>query len=412
MNSSIICIKQRVRDKLEKIILHEFGEFNLHDVKISDFPPIAWSYLTPIAHNSGTISVRTEGIIGAFRLNNGRSVWITPRIGANSFHRMLMVGNGIIRLEGKSSNVGLSHESDIDNKNALAELLFASIDEINSKGKFSQRTKHKQRANSLSGKLHLTKTLLSVVRLENEPIHQTVSTKSFDISENRVISKALNLIAADGIQVPKIYARWGLEPHYSKINQDITIIQERLAKQHYSGQRNYYEKALSLSLLIIASCGLSMDDSNEVEGEAFSSNLPLIFEKYALALFRQAYLGQAITVTKAEKNSPDSMRIIDNDISSMIPDILVKNKNVNALIADAKYKLKDYLNTNDLYQMYTYLSAYNVEHGIIVKPCLNGITRSVQHRFFDGKIMEIISISFADIKSSEKWVISHLRSLI
>ena len=155
-----------------------------------------------------------------------------------------------------------------------------------------------------------------------------------------------------------------------------------------------------------------MEDNSEVEGEAFSSNLPLIFEKYALALFRQAYLGQPITVSKAEKNSPDSLRIIDNGTSSMIPDILVKNKNVNALIADAKYKLKDDINTNDLYQMYTYLSAYNVEHGIIVKPCLNGITKSIQHRFFDGKIMEIISISFADIHSSEEWVISHLRSMM
>ena len=72
-----------MRDKLEKIILHEFGEFILHDVRIDDFPPIAWNYLTPIAQNSGIISVRTEGIIGAFRLNNGRSVWITPRIGAS-----------------------------------------------------------------------------------------------------------------------------------------------------------------------------------------------------------------------------------------------------------------------------------------------------------------------------------------
>ncbi len=130
----------------------------------------------------------------------------------------------------------------------------------------------------------------------------------------------------------------------------------------YNQLNDHYIAAHDLSKLIIDGLIMSDDKNSDVSVSSFFIDMNRIFEKFITKLFIDFY---PMKCSKQKKSTPFIHGLNVDSTFSIIPDILLEEKNIIKDIIDIKYKYK-YVN-GDIYQISFYAKYYkkNIAHIIL-----------------------------------------------
>ncbi|WP_243286899.1 McrC family protein [Geothrix terrae] len=320
------------------------------------------------------MGVEVQGLVGALPLRNGDTLHIIPKISKVNFLRLLFKSEGIQPdLEREyESFVSYSVENEENIDSIVARQLILSISEILKRSPKQGRVRVKKSGTFAIGQLDVVETALNISCHSRDPIVYTVSEKTSDIPENRIITEAVIralplLKQADLGSLSGVYEKWLKRFNRSQsIRSDLEYIERGFASELYGGPRDYYRKALMLSKVVLGNNGLGYGDVATLQGDAILMQTATVFEKYLRNIISDRYIRDGYIVVKGGLGKTT---LYTNGSFELDPDIVVYRNGVPLLIADAKYKEPT---IDDHYQMHAYLTSNNLKRGLILAPLYTG----------------------------------------
>ncbi|MDF1629101.1 MAG: hypothetical protein P1U78_04815 [Alcanivoracaceae bacterium] len=321
------------------------------------------------------LGIEAVNVAGSVPLANGKTLQIIPKIGKLNFFRLLLKADGhqdeLERIYEQFVEYSVEDEASIEH--VVARSLLVAADEIMRKSPLQERVSKRRRGLFARGDVNVVETAMNVACCREEPVVYKVKERTTDIPENRIISEALKKAGALLFQkgtdreYQSVVDRWtGRFPRPDDIGADATHIEERFSRGKYGGARDYYKKALMLSLVILGVNGIGIGNGKSVLGDAILFNTADVFERYLRNVLRDLYNNKGYLVVKG--GSAKSTLYTDGSFE-LSPDIVIERNGQIQLIADAKYKIPS---ASDHYQMHAYLSANNLTKGVILAPLFDG----------------------------------------
>lgn len=362
---------------------------------------------------SGIIGLESQGIVGAIPLRNGDTIQIIPKIGEINFLRLLF------RTEGKQTALerefndfvrySITDEKNIDA--LVARQLLICLDEILHRSPLQRRKRNYRNADYVTGEIQAVKTTINLETKRSYPIVSIFKQRIKDIPENRLLTEALLrawqfLSVENQVKYKLIYNQWFKKFSRSQdIFQDLLAIDRMFATNGYGGSRDYYRRALMLAKIILGSSGIDFGAKDDISGDAILLNAANIFEKYIRSVICDAYLDKGYIVTKGSFASPS---LYTDGSFELIPDIIISRNKTNILIADVKYKKPT---SGDHYQMAAYLTAHNLNRGLLLAPLFAGNSVVIKEFMTTHKIVvREIYLPMNDLNATEE-VLSSLVEL-
>lgn len=320
----------------------------------------------------------TSHYIGTFTTvisGNPVSIKITPRFGSDSafFNYLLTYAYGLY-LPNSGTASASNNASGTDNQWLIALLWKACLEKSITNNQIPKSYETIERNSSaFKGRLHLTKHLRH--NLVDQSRFYCVERKlTMNTPINRAIRAAYHQLTSGNCkEIVK-----GLKSYNDKlesfgVSKDITV--SEIANIHYSRLNIGYKPTVELCKTILQQ--KSFDSvSNQGQRKSFSYFIDLaeLWESYLLKLLQrhlQDYRVYSPNVTGGDF-------LIENRMRSIRPDIIIRNRHTDQIVAilDAKYKnytqlgrsVNEYssVSREDLYQMCTYLYHYGKEGSEIV----------------------------------------------
>lgn len=344
---------------------------------ISWLPTEAYRYVTPHISQAltgfSTVRLKAGPYVGALPLKNGDTLYIIPRVGRESYSRMLFVVEGLedaVRKEFEQF-VKLGHEKSGNTPWSilLARPFVDKLRLIEKESLVTDRIPVLRRLRYIKGKVRIADSLTSWMRKEEYPIHTFLRERTVLNLENRLLSTASAILLRteilDKVQ-REVATRWAkLGRGRSITSYELGKIGAGLKSHKYTGSRSYYVPALVMAKLIISQAGLNLDDVNSVQGESLVTNIADLFEKYVRTLVGKLLSPKGYLVEKKKSHSPT---LFIDGTCELKPDIVISQRGIVKLVVDAKYKPRSTIDTPDYYQMSIYLDNFGVDVGLLVLP--------------------------------------------
>lgn len=321
----------------------------------------------------GILGLEAQGVAGSIPLRNGDTLQITPKIGQVNFLRMLFLAEGSqgnLRREYEDF-VALCVDEEESLNSLVARQLMVSAAKILHQSPMIGRVKRRRRGAFASGRIDPVRTAMNIAARRIDPVEFTSRERTINISENRVISEALNravlsLSVDDRDKYDPVIVKWNRRfPRSKSILDDLRDVEEGFSSSRYGGPRGYYNRTLMLSQIILGSFGMGLGEASSVEGDAVLLNTADVFERYLRATIASSYADRGFVVSKGG----GAMQSLYTDGSYEIePDIVVQRGGRVILIADAKYKNPT---SGDHYQMNAYLGTIGTPFGILLSPSMS-----------------------------------------
>lgn len=340
-------------------------------------PSEAYHYVSPQIRTHREhlpeVWLEAKSYVGTIPLLNGDVLYIVPRIGRDTFSRMLLKTEGLdqsIRDEfDEISRIGLQEQENMPLLKLLARPFLEKLRQIEKLSLMPGRERVSSRQNYVKGRVLIAPTLLELSRQTDRPIFSVYKARTYVTLENRTLATAVAALSAIGL-IPeahiKLATRWlemveGDFIHPSELRR----VSMQLERKKYTGSRQYYISALLMAKVILSQSGIRLGENQEIASEAILTNLPLLFERYVRMVIGDAFTPRGYVV---EKITQGARPLFLDGSCRLQPDILISDTRGFRLIADTKYKLGTTIDPSDYYQMYTYLEAFKVDVGLLILP--------------------------------------------
>jgi hypothetical protein len=316
------------------------------------------------------LGIEAQGLVGNIPLSNGDTLQILPKIGQANFLRMLFTSMGSQADLKRQFEEFVKYSVDDDASIPIlaARQMVMAAAEVLRRGSSTVRLPVTRRMLAASGQILPAPTALALARHEAEPVFTRVRIRSHESPENRLVSSAL-LMAASLLDAPeRTYALDTLAKWRRRVCKplmqptDLLVVEQRIARRWYGGPRSYYQRILTLGLVLLGSLGMTIDSKPFIEGEAVLLNSADIFEKYVRQMISNHYSTLGYIVTKGGSTS---FSLYQDGTVSLAPDVVIERHSETVLIADAKYKEPA---AADHYQMLAYLTAFGIDRGVLLTP--------------------------------------------
>lgn len=318
----------------------------------------------------GSLGLLADGVVGSMALRDGSTLQILPKIGQVPFLQMLL--RSLEPTDRLSSDFGDPATYGVDQETGfgwlVARTLCESADLLMRTGLSSEREAQRVWSTMVTGHLDALPTMISLARHEAKPVVSTNQVRSLDTAEHRLMRAALHnaLPMLDGAERERAiatYSKWSRRTGSGELrSEDVTRVQERIAREWYGGSRPAYRRAMVLALTVLGLMGVSLDGSADLEGDALLMNSADVFESYVRASVAAGLGPRDYVVTKG--GSSISTLYLDGSFR-LQPDVVVEKDGIVQMVLDAKYKNPS---ADDHYQMVMYLTALNVDRGVLVTP--------------------------------------------
>jgi len=368
------------------------------------------SGLTLLTRN-GIIGLRASGIVGSMPLRNGETLQITPKVGQVNFLRMMYRALGSAQPFERQFEEFVEY-ADSDQATIphfAGRQIGVAAEEILRRGSTLHRVPRVRCGRIARGQLQPHQTALALARRQRQPVYARIRERSRDTPENRLVRAALttatSLVPADEKrQLAVLRRRWGSRTTNRRLsNQDLAIVEERLASGWYGGPRAYYYSAVVVSLILLGVTGMGIDGETSLEGEAHLLDSADIFEKYLREVISEAYGALGFVVCKSGL-TPKTLYL--DGTFGLEPDIVVEKSGEVELLADAKYKTPD---ASDHYQMQTYIRELGSGKGVLLTPGGgSGSVRLDQRTTSDGLATVTAYLPLEDLTETEHFLTSIL----
>lgn len=199
-------------------------------------------------------------------------------------------------------------------------------------------------------------------------IEVLVDEVTVNTTENIILKLALDQICA---------LKTSLAPVWDHIEEDLIFIEEKLKAVstqsastlgdiEYGPSNIHYKKSVELAQLILRFSSQSEYLSGEYTVPQFMISMPHLFERFVAELLEQEFPNWDLT--RKPRVSVHSGRTVH-------PDIVLSGKD-KRVIVECKYK-KNMGNTQDFFQLFTYVSVCKANVGFLVYASTSGVN-SVQ----------------------------------
>lgn len=344
---------------------------------ISWLPAAAYRYVTPhlrrVALRPNDVSLEAGPYIGALPLKNGDTLYIIPRVGRESYSRMIFVVEGLEDAVSKEFEefvqIGFEESSNTPWGILLARPFVNRLRHIEKESLAVERQPTYRRLNYIRGRPKIADSLISLARRQDYPIHTYLRESSFHNLENRLLSTAAEILLrttnVDDIQ-KRILTRWALLSRRKFVRlHELRQLTIGLKSHKYTGSRSYYVPALIMAKLIISQAGLNLEDANLTSSEPIVTNVADLFEKYVRTVISKSLTAKGFLVEKKETKPPT---LFVDGTCELIPDVLISQQGIVKIILDVKYKPRPTVDSSDYYQMNAYLDSYGVDTGLLILP--------------------------------------------
>ncbi|MDO6456288.1 hypothetical protein Q4494_04295 [Celeribacter halophilus] len=369
----------------------------------SSFPPKLPSGVQ-LVFSGDRLGLRCDGFVGALALSDGSTLRIKPKIGEVNFFRLLFKAEGQLselrrEFEGFAS-YAVSETRSIDE--VVAVSLMHSASEVLRRGAMFGRSAQRVRSSVAMGHLLPVDTIANIKAGKADPVVSKVRQRTFDIPENRLICKAVNiahkyLTSDEKVQFSGVVNSYNRRFSGSKDwHADLQLVEENFSKGRYGGARGYYQKTLMLTFIVLGASGINSFGSDDVLGKSLLINTADVYEKYLRNVMREAYARKGYLVTKG---GISDVSLYTSGSYSLEPDITVYKDEQIVLLCDAKYKEPT---SSDHYQMHAYMRRFGVASGILL--CPNFHEDSVTERVFvtpEKQVLREIHLPLTNLRVTE-----------
>lgn len=369
------------------------------------FPDLAYRYLSIRRYINQSYSIETGPYVGSIPLNNGDTFSISPRCGQESLARMLFkterLSDSLQHDFTALTQLSATDENPISWLSMLREGFRNSLRQIEISGSTSDRRKTTNLRATPKGSLHLLRTTRNIQKKIQQPFVSTFSYKTHDTPERNVLSSAAAVLS--GIEDAEdnttlIYRRWARSANWSSLPHDLDTVSKRLNSGHFSGGRNYYNRALVMAKVILLQAGVALPNQDVMDTLPFMTNVNDLFELYIRILFREHFANTGHTVEKGD----GSITFFNDGTLPLKPDIVVSDGSGPIIIADVKYKTHPTLPAADFYQLSAYMRSMGCNLGILLKPSSSeGQDRLTRKVLENNAIIFVVSLNMQDWSSVE-----------
>lgn len=294
---------------------------------------------------------------GVIQLPSGYRIEIHPKIfGIPLFHILSYLHDIDVQLYEKLPYLEGNNYLDI-----IALLFKSELEKIINQGLYGRYVRKINNLDYLRGKL-LVKEQLRFNYINKEKFFCNYEEFSYDNLENQTIFYVLflliQLVRNKDLLMDLLDLRMILESIVTlkriQINEVDKIVLTRL--------NDYYETIIELSKLIIQAKYIEDITSGEVLAFSFLIDMNKVFERFIFKLIKEIYKDKIV-----EEQQKANNLLIGKPKVTIIPDIILKNKETGKveLVIDTKYK-KSWSN-DDFYQVISYGIAHNA-NGLLIYP--------------------------------------------
>ncbi len=393
----------------------------LDGFKPSFLPYTSAKYIkTHVTTSNGVEKTSLEAgpYVGALPLTNGEILHISPRIGYPALSRMMAYTEGLnasIRDEFQDF-AKMSSEESSDPNNWIRILVRSFVDSLRLIEKNSLRTDRywsSIQGNFSHGKVKLLETVLNIQRKKSTPVVSMFKIKSYNNIENRLLASASAHLLNIGI-APKgdiaVLERWAKMSREYTDRDEIIKLTKSLNTGQYQDSRSYYIPALLIARLILLGGRLTFSEKNEINTDVVLINVYRLFEDYLRSVLQKFFTEKGYIIEKPSYN----LSLFTDGNTDLEPDILITRQENPILVLDAKYKPEGGVTPQDFYQMNTYLDAYELSTGVLIRPILSDTKHAIierKTRTGNKKVIEI-HLSISALTTAEDFLVCEVGKIL
>jgi hypothetical protein len=354
------------------------------------------------------LTLQARKHVGFLPLENGDTLQIAPKLGDQTFWRMLLVSEGLDRaMRQEFDGLTKAAVDDTNGQNAwqiVADQFASAVAEIQEKSAEYGRRKRRERRESIKGRVNLFYSMRNSVLRKPAPFECVYQERYVETPENRLLAsacvRALNSERLGHLQ--RLAMRSWVEDigRWDLTSEESTVINRRLGSGFYFGPRGYYLNALLLAKIVTSRSSIVFETREDVASHNVLSSVANLFEAYLRRTLQQTFECRSCVVFKDEK-SPSAL--FTDGSCKLFPDIIIAAPNGQRYFVDAKYKFGVEDDESDIYQMFSYLTACGVGAGALVRPTEPGEASSVYSRTtVTGKRIAFLRLDFRQYLEAEK----------
>lgn len=367
-----------------------------------------------IITRANAIGLEVGGVVGSVPLHNGETLHIVPKVGRMNFFRMLLTAEGL--QDFLTSDFTDFVRYDLSEEDSIPQLVAKSylhqISFLQSSSLRFIRSNKIQTGEFASGAVIPLPTVLRLRLKSSKPIVFSERVRNVVTPENRLLAaaaiRAFEYLNSSYISpdIARTFHFWKKFYDPRCLTQDLAEVNHSLSKGKYLGSRGYYVKALTIAKLLLSQAGIAQGSIAEIEGDGALINTSHLFEQYLRSLLTIRYGREGIIVRKG--GSPGRTLYTNGDYG-LIPDITITRGSQYLAIGDAKYKDSD---AGDHYQLCTYLAAYGVKTGFLLRPSSEKVKNVgiIRHTTDKRSVFEI-HLPLDDLDATER-IINNLHQVV
>ena len=315
--------------------------------------------------NTQQLGIEVPGYVGIIGLKNGDRLRIEPKF--PTIFMSVLADCYNIPLE----RIGLV-QTDQGNQEASLQLIVKSfikgLATIDSNGELFTWRKVPAESSFGISDTDWPQTVIRVKQHSPVPFIGKQTHRIFDTPERSVLSFAARkaLTEARDIELSKneiaLVNRLIYDNDSRYIQNDLLVVSNRLATDHYHGQRSYYVQPLKMALILLGFNGITYESEISFESDGFLVNSDNLFEEWVRVKVR-SIINEERMPYSVQKERLNNKQLFIGKNYCLIPDILIQQGTTTVAVGDAKNKTPS---IDDFYQMFTYINMYKQKQGIII----------------------------------------------
>ncbi|MBY3215937.1 hypothetical protein HFO21_16475 [Rhizobium laguerreae] len=334
------------------------------------------------------VIIAAGGFIGLIPLSPSITIDVRPKLPVRNLARVLEVARAPLTPLANADRYYLATEAPIPSiLEFLGRNLVSAMRDIDVHGMHKEYVGQTHSTSQPSGRIDLSSSLQR--HWSRGQLHCVVSSR-FDLSSNlpvnRVIKAAL-IFLLQRLQLGQASGELIAEGNGALLRIPSSITEASTADIEHAGavlrrgslpiQRDYYYRALEISLLILSNGGIALqEEGSDVLLRSFVVNFDDLFESYVRRILQSASTND---IRVFDGNTERRKYLFQNTkVHYAQPDIVVSSgHSLKTVVSDVKYK--DSPKREDINQVVTYAVSYGTNQTVIIHQAKPGTGSGLRH---------------------------------
>lgn len=343
-------------ETLVRIELKEWEQTDrlLSGTAIRDLLRISSSVVRVQTLPDGKLRLQAGSYVGRLRLGSV-SLRITPKTPIRSLLWVMAEAYDLVRLDPYLVGYG----TDADLSELFADIYLRHVERVIRQGLKRNYIEQENELVAVRGRIEWPQTIDR--HLRGKPrVFCRYEDFTLDGPENRLLLAAIRAIEGNrSLSVVRRNLAHRVAEEFVGVRDDMpTLMGFPPAARDRLNQ--HYHPSLELAALILQGTGMSLQ-CGAADGAGFLLDMNSLFERFVSSKLTKFLVGRGTRVSSQRSSSFDRA-----GYATIRPDLLIRDESGRRLVADAKYKVGENVDSADLYQMFSYCGVLQVSHGLLL----------------------------------------------